>query len=70
LRDALPSRAHSSAIPRGWQIPSKELIASEPESATRLKVTRISLAAGTDFTDASWKGARGSNPAALYDDPL
>jgi hypothetical protein len=33
-----------------------------PVSATRLKVTRISSGAGTDFTDASWKGARGIKP--------
>jgi hypothetical protein len=40
-----------------------------PESGRRLRLTRNSRRAGTNFTDASWKHARGIEPCA-FDDPL
>jgi hypothetical protein len=62
-----------SNIPQlGGMWPAFASFKSNPESARRLKLTRISVSQGTNFTDAGWKGARGINPVASreYDDPL
>src|SRR5262245_35106750 len=43
---------------------------SNLESVRRLKLTRISLKQGTNFTDADWKGARGGSSPVAVDDLL